>query len=112
MTDQEKLAAANALDEAYARAEAFDRAQLPTRTVYQVMWDIGHSCDVFPPVYDTEEAAQAEADSIEYEYKLTGHWDDECCYEVIAVEIPIEPEPEEDAWAELRRAALNHRGEP
>lgn len=113
MTDEEKLKAAQALDEAYARAEAFDQAQLPTRTVYQIDWDNGaEGCGTFPWTFETEEEARTAADRIEAENRAQGVWDEDGFCEVSEVQVPVDPDEEEvDQMAELRKAALN-RGQP
>lgn len=113
MTDQEKLAAAQALDAAYARADAFDQAQLPTRTVYKVYWDNGgDACGTLEDIFETEAEAAAAAENIQDDALANDVWDEDGYAEAIAVQVPIEPKPEEDTWTELRRTALNHRGEP
>jgi len=112
MSDEEKLAAAEALDRAYAEAEAFDAARAPTRTVYRVNWDNGaEACGTFPETYETEDEAQRAADAIEADNRAEGIWDEDGCCEVIEVEVPLVDDETCDEMGELHKAALN-RGQP
>ena len=113
MTDDEKLAAAEALDRAYADADAFDAARAPTRTVYRINWDNGaEACGTFPWTYATEDEAQRAAANIEAENLAEGVWDEDGYCEVIEVQEPLAPSDEDaDPMAELFKAALN-RGQP
>ncbi len=55
MSDEDTLAAAEALDRCYAEADAFDAAHAPMLTVYRVNWDNGaDACGTFPETYPTE----------------------------------------------------------
>jgi hypothetical protein len=111
LTDEQLLAEAQALDHAYAQAEAFDAKHAPSRTVYKIMWDIGHDSGVFPQVYATEDEAEAAAEAIYRDNIAEDVWEpEECGCEVIEVEIPDDEEGH-DEMAELHKAALS-RGRP
>lgn len=96
MTDDEKLAAAEALDRAYAEADAFDAARRPTRTVYRINWDNGaDACGTFPWTYESEDEATLAASNIEAENRAEGIWDEDGCCEVIEVQEPLSPDDED-----------------
>lgn len=112
-TYEELLAHAEALDRAYAEAEAFDLAHAPTVTAYRILWDNGDSdCGEFPWTYATEAEAEAAAASLAVEMIVGGVWTEDGGCEVIAVQVPAAQPPEEDETALVRAAGLNHRGEP
>jgi len=99
----------NELDAAYAEAEAQYQRSLPTRTVYLINWDNGaDACGTFPWEYETEAAAQRDADSIQAENIAQDIWTEDGCCEVISIERPYVPSEEEvDAAYEQSMDHLN-----
>ena len=166
MTDEEKLAAAQALDDAYAKAEAFDRAQVTEANNEDKLdayghleWTVGNEDWVacfdavrvpdgiaYHVVVDCESGgftettesgttplseAVAELASLPWRYAdsfieqgydeeldlaeiedCAKRWEQHLLALVATPEPECEEEHESDDYAELGKAALNHRGHP
>jgi hypothetical protein len=85
-------------------------------TKFKVMWDTDHACGTFPQEFETYEAADAFGKLWLYDMRALDdprdETSDEYEYEVIEVEKTNEGEECWDEMGDLRKAALNHRGEP
>jgi hypothetical protein len=79
------------------------------KTIWLINWDNGgDACGTFPWEYDTQEAAQADADSIEAENLAQDIWAEDGCCEVISIERD-DNDPDDDLDEEAQYHADRNR---